>query len=182
MPSPTAACIYFARISGRSLIIAFGILTLVEIGLISYLVSAEKFGASRVVGRWMPWFITNVIGLVLVMLGAALPALLRRHGVAFDERGMWWLGRGGVVGVEWEHVAAVGVDRELAAGRAWLEVYPTDPAFASQRPELSIFREATPQRYPELGEYRFRFPLPTECADRVAEAVTRFRPEVWLEH
>lgn len=173
--------IELASVGPRRLLLAVLAMGVVEAVLITAIVDPGLFGISK--ADWIVWFVAIVLGIVLVLLIFAVPAMLRRPTLTFDTNGVVWSARRQHVVVSWHELVGVGV----SVGRpfAYLDLYPASAETTAHRPDLLIFRTVAPPPQLEngavLGPYRYRFRFqPDANRELVAAAVQRHRPDVWL--
>ncbi|NUS74464.1 MAG: hypothetical protein HOQ05_13855 [Corynebacteriales bacterium] len=182
----------FRRTSPQALLLGALLLLAIEAALIGYLVKPEVFTSDEMQPNWVIWFCAIVLGLMIIILAAAVPAMLKKHSMTFDDTGIHWFDRGTELTIGWEQIGGIGVSwrrRTTSTARGSftkrkyaLELFPADAAFATHHPELSLYRAAEPMPAPGLTPYRYRFMLPplSPAPAHAAALMEHFYPGKWL--
>lgn len=190
-PGPSAVRLDFGRAGLWALLIGLPIIGGIEALLVAYLVAPEKIATDGGAGTPIAWVFAVLFGLLLLFLVLSAPAMLRRHGMAFDEIGIWWQDGGRHTVIPWERVHAVGVgytqspepriEDPIKFKQSFaLEVFLHDPE--SVEPCLKRFMVSEDPPRADLGEVRFRFLLPpfVASAGTAENAISQYRSDVWI--
>jgi hypothetical protein len=174
---------------GRASAVAI-LLTVVIFGALTAAGVYAAVDATETAVTVIGYTIAGLCGLVLLLLLVALPKLLRRRGLEFDDRGLhYWQGDERML-LPWAEIAAVGVGYEQPPEvpslplsvqdaikdavadkikdavklddkrRVALEIFPADPAAADRQPLLTPFRKEQAPPAPGLPPVRWRLVLP----------------------
>lgn len=170
----------FAPSKARRLLIGLAILGCVEIVAIASVVRPGLMSGAEHPG-WFAWFLAVVVGLLLVLLIAGAPAMLRHNGLTLTSDGLLWHNGGQLVTIGWDELSGVRVRRApLVGGPPTLELYPAHPHFTMRHPELSLYRATDPTAAAGPAHYRFTLPRHDGVVRKASDALQEFCPQLFL--
>jgi hypothetical protein len=183
VPDPDGVLIDFGRLAWRS-VIGMWILS----GALTYgcwTIVADSSGLEAFVGL----VFLIVFGAVFVLFLIGAPAMVRKHGLIVDSKGVWTWDRDKRHLLPWTELSAAGIGYTrsplsmlpLRQGEA-LELYPVPTEIFSSHAEFSRWRKTEEPPRPGLTDERYRLALPafSRLPKKVESAVLRFAPDGWI--
>lgn len=130
-----------------------------------------------------------ILGITQHFTRLAPKALRRLFGLAFDAQGLWFRDGDNLSMIPWPNIGAAGITgtgRWAVSGVSslitFLELVPASKRIAAGYPQLKDWSRPGRAPRPNLPPIRFRFPLPTNRAIRLAVgAIEQYAPQLFAD-